>query len=90
MSWGGGVVYLGREGGPLTVEIVDCDGSTHSVLQSKLLHTRDFASLNTTTFLLARMKELAVVKVQKSVHFMNLYKMVQQTEENIRAFSAQL
>ena len=36
------------------------------------------------------MKELAVVTVHKSVHLRNLVKMVQQSKENIRAFSARL
>ena len=41
VSWGGRVVTLGRVG-LLTVEIVDCDGPTHSVLRPELLHSRDF------------------------------------------------
>ena len=59
-------------------------------LRSRVYDSGDFASLNNVTLLLARMKELAVVTVHKSVHLMNLYKMVQQPEENIRAFSARL
>ena len=59
-------------------------------LRSRVYDSGDFASLNNVTLLLARMKELAVVTVHKSVHLMNLYKMIQQPEENIRAFSARL
>ena len=36
------------------------------------------------------MKEMAVVTVHKSVHLRNLIKMVQQSKENILAFSAWL
>ena len=59
-------------------------------LRSRVYDSGDFASLNTIDLLLARMKELAVVTVHKSVHLMNLYKMVQQPEEGIRAFHARL
>ena len=59
-------------------------------LRSRVYDSGDFANLNNVTLLLARMKELAVVTVHKSVHIMNLYKMVQQSDENIRAFSARL
>ena len=59
-------------------------------LRSRVYDSGDFASLNTVALLLARMKELAVVTVHKSVHIMNLYKMVQQSDENIKAFSARL
>merc|ERR1711952_223018 len=34
------------------------------------------------------MKELAVIKIHKSVHLMNLYRMVQDSDEAIRAFVA--
>ena len=51
--------------------------------RSRVYDSGDFCSLNTVALLLARMKELAVVTVHKSVHLRNLVKMVQQSKENI-------
>ena len=55
-------------------------------LKSRVYDRGDFASLNSVTLPLARMKELAVVRLHKSVQLMNLYKMVQQPEETINDF----
>ena len=42
VSWSGWEVTLRWVGGVLAVEIIDCDGATHSVLLAELLNTRDF------------------------------------------------
>ena len=47
-------------------------------------------TLNTVPLLLARIKELAVVKIHKSRHLANLYNIVQQSDEPVRAFVARL
>ena len=49
--------------------------------------TTDFKTENK---FLARMKELAVVKIHKSRHLANLYNIVQQSDELVRAFVARL
>ena len=45
-------------------------------------------TLRTVPLLLARIKELAVVKIHKSRHLANLYDIVQQPDEPVRAFVA--
>jgi hypothetical protein len=47
-------------------------------------------SLQTVPELLAKMKELAVIKIHKSRHMANLYKITQQSDEPVRAFVARL
>ena len=47
-------------------------------------------TLRTVPLLLARIKELAVVKIHKSRHLANLYSIVQQSDEPVRAFVARL
>ena len=44
-------------------------------------------ALSLSSFL-ARIKELAVVKIHKSRHLVNLYGIVQQSDETVRAFVA--
>ena len=59
-------------------------------LRKRVYDSGGYAQLDTTELLLARIKELAVAKVHRSVHLMNLYKMTQQSDEGIRAFNARL
>ena len=47
-------------------------------------------TLRTVPELLARIKDLAVVKIHKSRHLANLYNIVQQSDEPVRAFVARL
>ena len=59
-------------------------------LRQRVYDTGNFATLNTTALFLAKMKELAVITVHKSVHLMNLWRMLQETDETIRAFVARV
>ena len=47
-------------------------------------------NLDTVAGLLAKMKELAVIKVHKSRHMANLYNIRQQSDESVRAFVSRL
>ena len=49
-----------------------------------------FSSLNTVDLLLAKMKELSVITVHKTIHMVHLWKMVQESSESIRAFAARI
>ena len=53
-----------------------CDGE----LSQRVYDSGDYSGLDTVDKLLARMKELAVIKIHKSVHLMNLYKMCQESD----------
>ena len=59
-------------------------------LRQRVYDTGDYGGLNTVATFLARMKELAVVKIHESVHLMNLYQMAQDSDEAIRAFVARV
>ena len=59
-------------------------------LRQRIFDTGLYSSLSTPTLFLAKMEELAVVKVHKSVHLRNLWRMSQQSDEPIRAFVARL
>ena len=59
-------------------------------LRQRVYDTGNTASLNTTVLFLAKMKELAVITVHKSVHLMNLWRMLQEPDESIRAFVARV
>ena len=63
-----------------------CDGP----LQQRVFDTGTYSSLSNVDLFLAKMKELAVIVVHKSIHLMNLWKMSQESDEPIRAFAARL
>ena len=63
-----------------------CDGP----LQQRVFDTGKYTSLTTSELFMSKMKELAVIVVHKSIHMMNLWKMIQQSDEPIRAFAARL
>ena len=47
-------------------------------------------ALTSTALFIAAMEKLAVLKVHKAVHTMNMWKMSQQSDESIRAFAARI
>ena len=59
-------------------------------LRQRVFDTGTYPNLTTPALFLAKMKELAVITVHRSVHLMNLWKMVQQPDEPIRAFAARV
>ena len=50
----------------------------------------NFAQLNTVNLFIEKMKELSVVKVHKTIHMVQLWKMTQQPAESVRAFAARI
>ena len=59
-------------------------------LRQRVFDTGNFEALNTTKLFMEKMKELAVITVHKSVHLMNLWRMLQEPDETIRAFVARV
>ena len=59
-------------------------------LSQRVYDSGDYNALDTENQFLARMKELAVMKIHKSVHLNNLYRMAQDSDEDeaINAFVA--
>ena len=59
-------------------------------LRQRIFDTGAYSNLSTPALFLEKMEELAVIKVHKSVHLRNLWRMSQQSDETIRAFVARL
>ena len=59
-------------------------------LRQRIFDTGTYSNLSTAALFLQKMEELAVIKVHKSVHLRNLWRMSQQADESIRAFVARL
>ena len=58
--------------------------------RQRVFDSGDYGGLDTEDKFLARMKELAVIKIHKSVHLRNLYLLTQDSDEAIRAFVARV
>ena len=59
-------------------------------LLQRVYDSGSFDSLNTTDLLLAKMKELSVKKVHKTIHMVHMWKMIQEPSEGVRAFVARI
>ena len=72
------------------VQLMQLQAACDEPLRQRIFDTGTYSSLSTVVLFLAKMKELAVIIVHKSIHMMNLWKMTQQSDEPIRAFAARL
>ena len=72
------------------VQLMQLQAACDDSLRQRIFDTGTYPSLTTVVLFLAKMKELAVIVVHKSIHMMNLWKMSQQSDEPIRAFAARL
>ena len=82
--------YIGQT--PTTPEnkLLQLRAACDDDLRQRVYDSGDYAGLDTETKFLARMKDLAVIRIHKSVHLMNLYRMTQESDEAIRAFVARV
>ena len=71
-----------------SVKLVQLQAACDEDLRQRVFDTGTYASLTTEAKFLAKMKELSVIVVHKSIHLMNLWKMRQESDEPIRAFAA--
>ena len=55
-------------------------------LLQRIYDAGSYATLTSTALFMNEMEKIAVVKVHKAVHTMNMWKMTQQSDETIRAF----
>ena len=72
------------------VQLMQVQAACDDSLRQRVFDTGTYAALTTAEEFLAKMKELAVIVVHKSIHLMNLWKMSQQSDEPIRAYSARV
>ena len=82
--------YIGQA--PTTPEnkVLQLRAACNDDLHQHIYDSGDYAGLKTDDKFLARMKDLAVIRIHKSVHLMNLYRMTQESDEGIRAFVARV
>ena len=59
-------------------------------LLQRIYDAGDYKELNTAKLFMTKLKKLAVLVVHKSIHALNMWKMKQQPEEQIRAFAARI
>ena len=59
-------------------------------LLQRVYDSGSFNTLNTLDLLLNKMKELAVIKIHKTIHMVHLWRMAQESSETIRAFAARI
>ena len=72
------------------VQLMQLQAACDDSLRQRIFDTGSYSSLTSVALFLAKMKELSVILVHKSIHMMNLWKMSQQSDEPIRAFAARL
>ena len=83
--------YIGQSPhAPEATKLMQLRAACDEGLRQRIYDTGNFATLNTCALFLAKMKELAVVTIHKSVHLMNLWRMMQEPDEGIRAFVARV
>ena len=72
------------------VKLMQMQAACSEDLRQRIFDSGSYIQLNTPELFLAKMKDLAVITVHRSVHLRNLWKMLQQPDEQIRAFVARL
>ena len=82
--------YIGQTLVSETTKLAQLQAACSDELRQRVFDTGIYSSLTTPELFLKKMEELAVIKVHKSVHLRNLWRMTQQSEEPIRAYVARL
>ena len=78
--------------GPVTAEqkLHQLQAACEKDLLQRMYDAGSFRDLNTEEFFITQLKKLAVLVVHRSIHALNMWKMQQQPEEQIRAFAARI
>ena len=84
------VSYIGQTPTTPDNKLLQLRAACDDELRQRIFDSGDYSGLNTEEKFLSRMKDLAVIRIHKSVHLMNLYKMMQESDETIRAFVARV
>ena len=82
--------YISQSQVAPSIQLMQLQAACDDQLRQRVFDTGIYAALDTKEKFLKKMKELAVIVVHKSIHLMNLWKMQQQSDEQIRAFVARL
>ena len=82
--------YIGQGNVSPAQSLQQVQAACSADLLQRVYDTGSYSTLTTTALFLAAMEKLAVLKVHKAVHTMNMWRMTQQSDESIRAFAARI
>lgn len=82
--------YIGQGTVSAAQSLQQLQAACSADLLQRVYDTGSYSTLTTTALFLAAMEKLAVLKVHKAVHTMNMWRMTQQSDETIRAFAARI
>ena len=72
------------------IQLLQLQAACGDSLRQRVFDTGTYSSLTNPGLFIAKMKELSVIVVHKSIHLRNLWKMSQQADEPIRAYAARV
>ena len=87
MQW---TAYIDQTPASDTQKVEQLRAACNKDLLQRVYDSGSFRSLNTVALLLDKMKELAVIKVHKTIHMVHMWRMAQESSETIRAFAARI
>ena len=82
--------YINQSTVSESTKLTQLQAACDEPLRQRVFDTGLYNTLTSEKLFLDKMEELAVIKVHKSVHLRNLWKMIQQPEEPIHAYVARL
>ena len=85
-----GKLYINQTTVPDSTKLIQLQAACSDTLRQRIFDTGLYNALTTSDLFLAKMEEIAVTNVLKSVHFCNRWSMDQQADEHMRAFVARL
>ena len=87
MQW---TAYIAQTPASETQQVEQLRAACDTGLLQRVYDCGNFNSLNTVKLLLAKMKELSVIKIHKTIHMVHMWKMTQESGEGVRAFAARI
>ena len=87
MQW---EAYIGQGKVDESQKLHQLQAACNPELLQRIYDAGDYKELNTAKLFMTKLKKLAVLVVHKSIHALNMWKMKQQPEEQIRAFAARI
>ena len=82
--------YIGQGTVSASQSLQQVQAACSADLLQRVYDTGTYSTLTTTALFLSAMEKLAVLKVHKAVHTMNMWRMTQQSDESIRAYAARI
>ena len=87
MQW---IAYIAQTPASDSQKVEQLRAACDKDLLQRVYDSGSFNTLNTVDLFLNKMKELAVIKIHKTIHMVHLWRMAQESSETIRAFAARI